>query len=571
MSDDQNKSVDADDLEYDMARDDEDYFDDGGIETVPADEEPTVRIQDIQDLEDDEDDMSDETGISDISDVTDADDGEDDLIVPGRRAGKAAKSGGAPRKSAMLIVGGVAVLALLGGGAMFLMGGGSDAPPPPSADMQVPLPPGMEQPPVETVAGQPVPGQPVPGEPMPGQPMPGQPMPGQPMPGQPPIVDAADPNAIPGTAPPITDPAITDPNAVPGAMPGTEQPVVAGAPGTPGVPAPETPPETAGLPQPAAVPNPAETPPAGSAPLPGAPATIAADQAPPQPTADLPSAPAETDELLEEVPSTTVATAKADAKTGQSDDDAPAGGKADPDMAEPEIPNATGAASKGDEYYDTGTIVNELADLATPQASEYVIVNKSGEASPTSQLGQMGAKALALGRYGAAADIYGDALIRNPSDVTALLGRAIANQKLGNADAAIRDYEKVLTLSPNNKEAQLNLAGLVMTKEPGLVTSKLASLQEKYPDSGGVAAQKALMLANQGNVTQAAQQMDVAITLEPENPMHYYNRAILAERMQDPARAIQNYERALEVDTIYAGGRKVPRDQIYDRLFVLRN
>jgi hypothetical protein len=111
MSDDQNKSVDADDLEYDMARDDEDYFDDGGIETVPADEEPTVRIQDIQDLEDDEDDMSDETGISDISDVTDADDGEDDLIVPGRRAGKAAKSGGAPRKSAMLIVGGVAVLA----------------------------------------------------------------------------------------------------------------------------------------------------------------------------------------------------------------------------------------------------------------------------------------------------------------------------------------------------------------------------------------------------------------------------------------------------------------------------
>ena len=46
--------------------------------------------------------------------------------------------------------------------------------------------------------------------------------------------------------------------------------------------------------------------------------------------------------------------------------------------------------------------------------------------------------------------------------------------------------------------------------------------------------------------------------------------AVVADRAGAQKRAIDYYERALELDATYGGSRTVPRDSIYDRLSKLR-
>ena len=61
-----------------------------------------------------------------------------------------------------------------------------------------------------------------------------------------------------------------------------------------------------------------------------------------------------------------------------------------------------------------------------------------------------------------------------------------------------------------------------------------------------------------------------AAKLDPKNAQHLFNLAVIYDRMGDKKNAIANYESALETDTVYGGARTLPREQIYDRLSVLR-
>lgn len=530
MSDDQNRNLEVDDLDYDMARDDENHFaaddDDGPVG-------PTSTIADIDDYEDYDDAATPDDVGDDEAVPLDGGDDEDDGLIAANAANRPKKSASGNKKSTLLFAG-VAVFALLGVGGYFALSGGGGAP------MEEPLP-------VTAMT-----------DPM------AQPDPNAPPvdPNAPPIAGAppVDPNAPPIAGAPPVDPNAppVDPNAPPvaGAPVDPNDPMGIGGQGVGAIDpnAPIT--DAAQLPAPTA--------PANAA-LPTADAAAAAAALPVIADAAVPNtgAPA----VLEEVPSTTDG-AKAGASPADTLPVMPGSDAATPPAA---------SAKKGDDFYDTGDVIDQLADMSgssagpgLPPASEFVVVTRGGKSSSTSTLTDLGQRALDAGRNQAAADLFGDAVMRNSGDRNALLGRAIANQRLGKNDQAIKDYQRLLTVSPGNKEALINLSGLIRQEDPALATSRLASLQEDYPDNDGIVAQKALMLADQGNFANAAAQLEKAITLAPDNPMHYYNRAIVAERMADKRSAIEYYERALDVDATHASGRRVPRDKIYDRLTVLR-
>ena len=46
--------------------------------------------------------------------------------------------------------------------------------------------------------------------------------------------------------------------------------------------------------------------------------------------------------------------------------------------------------------------------------------------------------------------------------------------------------------------------------------------------------------------------------------------AVIADRAGRTDEAIKYYEKALEVDTIHAGGRTIPRESVYERLARIR-
>jgi tetratricopeptide (TPR) repeat protein len=180
-------------------------------------------------------------------------------------------------------------------------------------------------------------------------------------------------------------------------------------------------------------------------------------------------------------------------------------------------------------------------------------------------------RALALQRYDAAKEMYDDLYQINPRDSRVLMGRAVLFQKLGQTEDAIASYEEVLKYNPDNAEAVVNLAGLIRKQYPAVALNKLLELRQLYPDNAVVAAQLGVTYADSGNYPDAFHYLSMASSMETNNPQHLYNMAVVAERAGDSAKAIQNYEKALEVDAISgSGGKTISRERIYDRLTRLR-
>ncbi|HOO49991.1 MAG TPA: tetratricopeptide repeat protein [Alphaproteobacteria bacterium] len=178
-------------------------------------------------------------------------------------------------------------------------------------------------------------------------------------------------------------------------------------------------------------------------------------------------------------------------------------------------------------------------------------------------------RAMKLNRLDAAQTMFDELYALNPRDPRILMGRAVLFQKIGENARAISTYEELLAVSPNNAQAAINLSGLIRNDHPAVALSKLLELRQKYPDNPTLVAQLAISLADSGNLEDAVMALDKAISMQPNNPQHYFNRAIMSERMNQIPQAISLYEKALEVDAVSGGG--LSRGVVYDRLTRLRS
>ena len=337
---------------------------------------------------------------------------------------------------------------------------------------------------------------------------------------------------------------------------------------------------------------------------------VAPDEATPSP--DLPEepaadAPAETqdeaqaqdamDDLLkkidngaEETADDSVASGVPEGLAEQTDATPPGEGElADPDNAGaaeaaanvPEIP-AMPAAAEPDEnlFFDADNLVpeGEMGAKGGPRkvnpslepASKMIVVTKN--AGPNARQAQLVAaeRAVALGRYDAALEMYNAMYQKNNRDPNVLMGRAVALQHLGQDEEAIRAYEELLNIRPENVEAQVNMIGLIGQRYPAVGLQRLMDLRERQPNNIALVGQIAVMQANTGNYEEAFKYLGMAAGMEPHNANHLFNMAVIADRAGKKADAVNYYEQALEIDTIYGGGRSIPRDAIYERLARLR-
>ena len=199
-------------------------------------------------------------------------------------------------------------------------------------------------------------------------------------------------------------------------------------------------------------------------------------------------------------------------------------------------------------------------------ASDNVAISSSSQEAAIVAAG----RALRLGRYDAALEMYNDLYRANPRDGRILMGRAVTMQKLGRNGEAINAYEEVLAIDSDNPDAVVNMMGLIRKDRPAVALEKLLDMKQRYPDNAAILAQLGVAYADSGNLDDAAAALNGAVRIEPNNPQHYFNLAIVAERMKNRPRAIAYYEKALEVDAVYGNGRGIDRDMIYDRLARLR-
>ena len=239
------------------------------------------------------------------------------------------------------------------------------------------------------------------------------------------------------------------------------------------------------------------------------------------------------------------------------------------------------AANSGpDVYYDatlnipTGPLASQIGPRkVNPElepASRFVVVKKAHEASDTDAQIVAANRALKLGRYDAALEMFDGLYAKNKRDQRILMGRAVAQQHSGLNDSAIRTYEELLDINPKNADALVNMMGLLREQYPEVALRRLLELQKKFPDSAGIAAQIGVTQAGLGHTEDAIKYLGIASTLEPQNAQHVYNMAIVADRKGGVKQAIAYYEQALQIDSVYGKGRTLPRDTIQDRLSKLR-
>lgn len=209
-------------------------------------------------------------------------------------------------------------------------------------------------------------------------------------------------------------------------------------------------------------------------------------------------------------------------------------------------------------------------DPATQPGSRYIIVEQDHAKNSTQSQIVAANRASALGRHEAALDIYEKLLDKNPKQPGILLGYASTLQKLGQDDEAVRAYERVLDIQPDNIDAHINLLGLISSRYPAVALQRLDDLQREHPDNISIIGQMAFVQANSGRYEEALRSYGKIAAMQPDIAKHLFNLAVVADRAGMKSEAIKYYEKALDVDTIYGGGRSVPRDTIFDRLANLR-
>ncbi|MCB1563730.1 MAG: tetratricopeptide repeat protein [Alphaproteobacteria bacterium] len=203
-------------------------------------------------------------------------------------------------------------------------------------------------------------------------------------------------------------------------------------------------------------------------------------------------------------------------------------------------------------------------------ASKFIVVRKdAGKDSKSARL-VAADRAIKLGRYEAALEIYEGLYAKNRRDPNVLMGRAVALHNLGRTEEAIRAYEELLDIRPKNVEARINMLGVLGQKYPAVALQRLLKLYEDNPDNVGIVAQIAVVQAQMARYNEAIRYLGVAASMEPNNASHVYNMAVIADRAGNKKEAIRFYENALEVDTLSGAGQSIPRDVIFARLAQLR-
>ncbi len=234
-------------------------------------------------------------------------------------------------------------------------------------------------------------------------------------------------------------------------------------------------------------------------------------------------------------------------------------------------------------YYDSEAIVPDSAlaksgatgprkvDPAYEPGQKFVVVEPGAKATSFEAQYVAATRALKLGRYAAAMEMFEKLYKRDHRDPRVLMGLAVAQQGAGFNESAARSYEDVLKLQPNNADAIVNLMGIMKDQYPSVTLRKLTELRDKYPTNPGIPAQMGLVNAELKNYDDAIRYFEVAASMDPRNASHIFNMAIAEDKKGDVTGAIKSYERALQLDAMYGDvASALPRKDIYDRLVVLR-
>jgi tetratricopeptide (TPR) repeat protein len=176
--------------------------------------------------------------------------------------------------------------------------------------------------------------------------------------------------------------------------------------------------------------------------------------------------------------------------------------------------------------------------------------------------------ALIAGNTEEAVRIYNDILTMEPDNSVALFGLATTYHRIGLLDQARTAYGRLLKIDPYNREALNNFLALVGEEAPLAAIERLKALYEENKDFSPIAAQIALLYRKTGNYTMGIEYMQKALAISPENLAYRYNLAVLYDLAGKRQQAITLYRRLLDA-SMRGQALPAPASAIQERLTFL--
>jgi tetratricopeptide (TPR) repeat protein len=214
-------------------------------------------------------------------------------------------------------------------------------------------------------------------------------------------------------------------------------------------------------------------------------------------------------------------------------------------------------------------ILSQPADIR-PLPEKYLIVKKDRDADAADARLTAGRVALLRGHYQAALEIFDELYKKNPADMRVAMGRAVAFQRLGQADDALAAYQAALVNDPGNVEALTNMLGLIKTQDPNTALVQLQQLRNQYPANADVTAQLGMVYGVAGDYENALKYLDMADALKPGNSIVLYNKAVVYDRMGKSLEAADIYRQIILLAGDGSLDQGFPIEAVKKRLAVLR-
>ena len=230
---------------------------------------------------------------------------------------------------------------------------------------------------------------------------------------------------------------------------------------------------------------------------------------------------------------------------------------ADLDMRQKDIAGASKLADQIVEKYPEAAAGYALrGDLAAAgktfaKAADYY--QQALTKSPSSELAVKRHNALVLaGERARAYELTEKWIDAHPDDAAAKLTLAGGYQHDGRNDDAIRLYEQVLKLSPDNGVALNNLAWLYGEKGDRRAVDLAEKAYAKYPDTSATADTLGWILTRSGDVERGLKLLRKAVNLAPTSADTRYHLAVALSKSGDKQKALEEVTRALETNTFDA-------------------
>ena len=175
-----------------------------------------------------------------------------------------------------------------------------------------------------------------------------------------------------------------------------------------------------------------------------------------------------------------------------------------------------------------------------------------------------------VGQSEAAIFIYKKILNEQPNKEGVLYSLATLYQKLHQYSDAVAVYKKILMINPSHQKAFNNFMVVIAKKYPDEAMEELEDLARINPEFSPIQAQIGMIHAQNGNLKKALIYLKKAVALSPEIVNYKYNLAVIYDKIRAYPDARRLYSQVLEQAQT---GAVLPQDydSIRRRFMYLRN